>query len=77
MIEKAIRHLLAGIVRYPDDIHVRSVVRGSTEIFNVTVNQDDVGTVIGFKGKTINAIRTVVAHISSRPFLRINISNNF
>lgn len=54
-----IAHLVSGIVDSPDDVDVRSKSTSRGELFEVRVNPEDLGKVIGRKGRTATAIRTV------------------
>ena len=52
-----IEHLVAGIVEHPDDVDVRAKQTRRGELFEVRVNPDDLGKVIGRQGRTATAIR--------------------
>lgn len=60
MLQEALEHLVKGIVDYPEEVQVdlRNNRRG--EMLSVNVNPDDLGRVIGRKGRTANALRSVV-----------------
>ncbi|MDN5816476.1 RNA-binding protein [Yaniella sp.] len=60
MLQEALEHLVRGIVDYPEDVQVdlRNNRRG--EMLSVHVNPDDLGRVIGRKGRTANSLRAVV-----------------
>lgn len=60
MLQEALEHLVQGIVDYPEDVQVdlRNNRRG--EMLSVHVHPDDLGRVIGRKGRTANALRAVV-----------------
>lgn len=60
MLQEALEHLVKGIVDYPEDVQVdlRNNRRG--EMLSVHVNPDDLGRVIGRKGRTANSLRAVV-----------------
>jgi predicted RNA-binding protein YlqC (UPF0109 family) len=68
----ALEYLVRSIVRNPDDVTVteRSGRRGVT--LNVVVHPDDLPRVIGRRGRTAQALRTVVDAIS-RDDVRVNI----
>jgi predicted RNA-binding protein YlqC (UPF0109 family) len=68
----AVAHLVRGIVDHPDDVHVRlrSTRRGL--MLQVQVHPDDLGKVIGRRGRTANAVRTVVGAISDRGPVRVD-----
>ena len=72
MVIDALEFLVKSIVRNPDDVTVseRSGRRGAT--LNVVVHPDDLPRVIGRRGRTASAIRTVVDAIS-RDDVRVNI----
>ncbi len=72
MVTEALEFLVRSIVRNPDDVRVteRSGRRGVT--LNVVVNPDDLPRVIGRRGRTAQAIRTVIDAIS-RDEVRVNI----
>ncbi|WP_296666027.1 KH domain-containing protein [Demequina sp.] len=72
MVLDALEYLVRSIVRNPDDVTVteRSGRRGTT--INVVVHPDDLPRVIGRRGRTATAIRTVVGAIS-REDVRVNI----
>jgi predicted RNA-binding protein YlqC (UPF0109 family) len=72
VVTEALEFLVRSIVRNPDDVRVteRSGRRGTT--LNVVVNPEDLPRVIGRRGRTAQAIRTVIDAIS-RDDVRVNI----
>ncbi|WP_297083486.1 KH domain-containing protein [uncultured Demequina sp.] len=72
MVVDALEFLVRSIVRNPDDVTVseRTGRRGTT--LNVVVHPDDLPRVIGRRGRTATAIRTVVDAVS-REDVRVNI----
>lgn len=71
MVLETLEFLVRSIVRNPDDVRVteRSGRRGAT--LNVVVHPDDLPRVIGRRGRTAQAIRTVIDAIS-RDDVRVN-----
>lgn len=67
MIEQALEHLVRGIVDNPDDVQVqlREQRRGG-RLYEVRVNADDLGRVIGRGGRTASSVRTVVDALARR-----------
>lgn len=54
-------HLCRSVVASPDDVSIEaSNVADDRVRFDVTVNKDDMGRVIGRRGRVASAIRTVV-----------------
>ncbi|WP_136088617.1 RNA-binding protein [Auritidibacter ignavus] len=60
MLQDALEHLVRGIVDYPEDVQVDLRENRRGELLEVRVNPDDLGRVIGRKGRTANALRAVV-----------------
>jgi uncharacterized protein len=72
VVTETLEFLVRSIVRNPDDVTVteRSGRRGTT--LNVVVNPEDLPRVIGRRGRTAQAIRTVIDAIA-RDEVRVNI----
>jgi predicted RNA-binding protein YlqC (UPF0109 family) len=78
VIEDSLEHLVTGIVEHPEDVsvRVRNGRRGPRgeggRTFQVRVNPEDIGRVIGRGGRTATAIRTVVSAISGGSPVRVD-----
>lgn len=59
-MKELVETLVKALVRNPDAVTVTVVQKGSLEIYQVCVAPEDMGKVIGRKGRIANAIRTVV-----------------
>lgn len=57
LVEKIVR----ALVDAPEEVGVQEIEGTNTKILEIKVSQQDVGKLIGRKGRNINAIRTVVA----------------
>jgi predicted RNA-binding protein YlqC (UPF0109 family) len=68
----AVAHLVRGIVDQPDDVAVRLRTTRRGLMLEVRVHPDDLGKVIGRRGRTANAFRTVVGAISDRGPVRVD-----
>ncbi|QKY71598.1 KH domain-containing protein [Lentibacillus sp. CBA3610] len=55
-----IETIVTPLVDHPDDIVVTETEEDSKIVYHLTVNQNDVGKVIGKNGRIAKAIRTVV-----------------
>lgn len=68
----AVEHLVRGIVSNPDDVHIDLVNGRRHRVIEVRVNPEDLGKVIGRQGRTVNALRTVIAGAGNR-WVRIDV----
>ncbi len=66
MLEKALEHLVKGIVDFPDDVDVELVTGRRGRTLEVRVHPDDLGKVIGRNGRTAKALRTVMAALGGK-----------
>ena len=65
--EAVLLHLCRSIVAAPDAVSVEATQKSSDLVrFDVTVNQSDMGRVIGRRGRVATAIRTVVSAAGSK-----------
>lgn len=58
--EAVLMHLCRSMVSQPDDVSISTTSNGDTVRLDVRVHQDDMGRVIGRRGRVASAIRTVV-----------------
>ena len=68
-----LQFVIKGIVKHPDQVLVNSVERNGVTVFELRVDPDDVGRVIGKQGVTINAIRSLLTAGSARKGLRCSL----
>ncbi len=59
-MKELIELIIKGIVDKPDKIEISQVVGEKTLIFEVKVDPDDIGKVIGRQGRNIKSIRTII-----------------
>ncbi len=59
-MKELVETLVKALVKNPDAVTVSVVQKGNLEIYQVRVAPEDMGKVIGRKGRIANAIRTVV-----------------
>ena len=65
-MKELLKYLIEAIVDDNEAISINEVDGEKTTIFEVKVADADVGKLIGKKGRTINAIRTVVKAATSK-----------
>ena len=65
-----------NLVDHPDEVKIELVEKDSKAIFTLSVSEQDVGKVIGRKGRTAQAMRTLLAAVAAkegkRAILEIN-----
>lgn len=59
-MKELVETLVKALVKNPDAVTVTILQKASLEIYQVHVAPEDMGKVIGRKGRIANAIRTVV-----------------
>ncbi|ATH91398.1 KH domain-containing protein [Bacillus glycinifermentans] len=59
-MEELIVSLVKPLVDHPDDIQVSKEESERRIVFRLSVNKEDTGKIIGKKGRTARAIRSVV-----------------
>lgn len=59
-MKELVELLARSLVDHVDDVHVRKEETGDTILLEITVNKEDLGKIIGRKGRVIKAIRTLV-----------------
>ena len=60
VVVDAVEHLVRGIVDNPDDVRVDMVTSRRGRTVEVHVHPDDLGKVIGKRGRTARSIRTIL-----------------
>lgn len=56
-----IEHITRSLVDRPDDVDVTAVEGEKTIVYELRVDESDLGKVIGKHGRTVRAIRTLIA----------------
>jgi predicted RNA-binding protein YlqC (UPF0109 family) len=59
------------MVDYPDQVSVREIDGENTIVLELTVAKQDLGKIIGAKGRNIGAIRTLMMAVSEKVHKRI------
>ncbi len=63
--EGLLRFLVTALVEHPDKVAIARVESGNTVTYEISVDPEDVGKIIGRQGRMIKAIRTVVRAAAS------------
>ena len=63
--------LIKGLVEHKDEVTITEKEDGNTTIFEVKVNDSDMGKVIGKQGKIAKSIRTVIKSIAGKEHKKV------
>ena len=67
-----LEYLVKGLVEHPDEVRVTEVADGDgTLVLELSVGEDDYGSVIGRGGRTAQALRAVVKAAATRDRRRV------
>ena len=72
-MKEFVAYIVKNLVDHPDQVHINEVGGTHTLIIELSVEKSDIGKIIGKRGKTINAIRTLLMSVASRNGLRVNL----
>jgi len=65
-MKEFIENIARALVDHPDNVEVSEVEGEKTTVYELRVAQEDLGKVIGRKGQTAKAIRTLIAAVSAK-----------
>ncbi len=65
--------VIKGMVANPDAVSIKPVERKGETVYEVQVHPSDVGRLVGRRGNTINAIRTLLTAGGARKGLRCSL----
>ncbi|QVL58082.1 MAG: KH domain-containing protein [Simkaniaceae bacterium] len=72
-MKEFVEYIVKNLVDNPDKVNIKEIGSTHTLIIELSVEKADIGKIIGKKGKTINAIRTLLMSVASRNGLRVNL----
>ena len=68
-----LEYVVKGLVQHPDAVTVTPVERAGMTVYELRLDQSDVGKIIGRQGVTINAIRSLLLAGSAKKGLRCSV----
>lgn len=73
-MEELILYIVKNLVTHPDDVRVeKGDMREDAQVYNLYVNEEDKGYVIGKQGRVAKSIRQVVKAAAFKKGEKINI----
>jgi predicted RNA-binding protein YlqC (UPF0109 family) len=70
-MERLLEYLVRSLVDEPDAVNVSSFEEDGALVLELTVAEDDAGQVIGRRGRTISALRTVIRAVGASQDRRV------
>ncbi len=72
-MEELIETIVKALVDHPDDVRIEEVETSSMVTYQLSVNSEDMGKVIGKQGRIAKAIRTVINAAGINESKKINL----
>ncbi len=72
-MQEFLEAVVKGMVANPEDVVIEPVERRGETVYEIRVHPSDVGRLVGRRGNTINAIRTLLTAGASRKGLRCSL----
>ena len=72
-MKEFVEYIVKNLVDHPEQVKIKEIGGSQTLIVELSVEKSDIGKIIGKKGKTINAIRTLLMSVASRNGIRVNL----
>ena len=65
-MKELIEYVVKALVDHPDDLRIAEIEGERTIVFELRCRPEDVGKVIGKRGETVGAIRTLLSTVAAR-----------
>jgi len=72
-LEHFVDYVVRALVDYPDEVNVSSSSTDNGTVIRIDCRKEDIGKVVGKRGKTIMAIRSLVSGAGGRLQQRISV----
>jgi hypothetical protein len=72
-MQEFLEYIVKGLVQHPDAVTVTPVARAGMTVYELRMDQSDVGKIIGRQGVTINAIRSLLLAGSAKKGVRCSV----
>lgn len=71
--KKFLEYVLSSLLDHPEDLKISEIHDELGTLFELEVNEEDMGKLIGKGGKTIKALRTLIRMVGSKTEERVNL----
>jgi hypothetical protein len=72
-MQEFLEYVVKGLVQHPEAVSVTPVERAGMTVYELRLDQSDVGKIIGRQGATINALRSLLLAGSAKKGLRCSV----
>ena len=72
-MKELIEHIAKALVEKPAEVNVTEVPKEQASIIELRVAKEDLGRVIGKQGRTVRAMRTLLAAIATKQAKRVSL----
>ena len=72
-MKELLETIARALVQFPEDVHAKEEERDGELVLTLSVNEQDMGKVIGRSGRIAKAIRSVMNAAASKADLRISV----
>ena len=72
-LESFVDYVAKSLVDNPDEVAVSTVENGEGATIQIRCNKEDIGKIVGKRGKTIMAIRSLVSGAAGRQRKRVSV----
>ena len=72
-LEGFVDYVVKALVDYPDEVTINTVESGEGASIQIRCRKEDIGKIVGKRGKTIMAIRSLVSGAAGRQRKRVSV----
>ncbi|HET9201261.1 MAG TPA: KH domain-containing protein [Dehalococcoidia bacterium] len=72
-MKELIEYVARSLVEHPDEVVVEERTSGYRVVYHLTVNEEDMGRVIGKQGRIAQALRTLLKVAATRTGQRVSL----
>jgi len=72
-LQEFLEYVLHGLVQKPEHIVIRHEISGGKHIYNIGIDGEDVGCVIGRNGHMLSAIRSLAKAAAARDGINVRL----
>lgn len=72
-MKELVEFVAKKLVEHPDDVQVRVIESDEEQNFELHVNPEDMGRVIGRNGRVAKTLRTLLAAAATKQDVRVNL----